>query len=246
VGNQQIVFREYTKDVFPIFNGYGVVIHTVAASCKDPAKAVIEHSFGRDEGLNEFVELGDIIEAYRLGLNNIQPVKNRDYSFVINNGTAPDEPVMFTEIMNMPNEKKFQLKWQTSFGRKKRASYSWGWMNRVMFSSYTETMEQSSSLKLNYPTGKLKLRIFLPKLFPLDENPCLEMQNSKGQKARLRITNEVGVLKEDIGFSLKVKEDFKCYQIEIFRPNLDETYKITWSMGIKQLPKYLAWLEASN
>ena len=241
---QQIVFREYTKDIIPDYNDYGVVIHSISASCKDPARAVIEHSFGHEEGLNEFIKLGKIADAHNLHLNKTQPRTNSEYSFMIHNCNTPKKPILIDDKKQKANAKTFQIFWRESFGIGKRAMYCWGWMSRVMFSPCSFKAEQSSSLKLGYPTGKLKLRLFLPKLFPLDENPCLEMQNSKGQKARLGITNKVDATKEHINFDLKNKLDVKCYKIEIYRPNIEETYKIIWTLGSKELPRYLAWLES--
>jgi hypothetical protein len=241
---EEIVFREYTKDIFPYFNGNGAVLHTISAVCKNPKTAEIEHYFGQDECLNEFVtfENSSLDDANLLLRNKDERMKNKDYSFIIYSNDS--SKLIIKELKSDKNEKKFKLLWKKSFGNKKNASYVWGWLNNVMFSSFPGSDGQHSIVKTVYSTQKLILRVHFPEMYPLDGNPSIFMIDKGNKETEIAKAVKTNLFNEIMPFDLRNRPIEKSYKAIINNPIQGNTYKVVWDIGFESMSKYLAWLES--
>ncbi|MCB4792775.1 MAG: hypothetical protein LHV68_12975 [Elusimicrobia bacterium] len=244
---KDVIFKEYIKDVFPYFDGNGTVVHTISALCKNPKTAEIEHFFGKDECLNEFVDLGSLAIAHKLLKETPRRTKNAEYIFTVFSKDSPNKEIVLKELKSSKKEKRFKVFWQKSFGLRKNAFYSWGWLNNVMFSTFPSSEGQHSIVKITYPTKKLIYRIHFPDMYPIQGKPFIVMSGLNGKGVEIMKSTETKPFKESLPFDLEkirnnpVERSFKAV---INNPIQGNTYKIVWKIGFEDTSKYLAWLES--
>jgi len=244
MGTNNVVFREYIKDIFPYFNGNGTVLHTVSAVCRNPNTTAIQHSFGNDECLNEYVRLGPLAEANKILGENIKQIKNTEYMFTLISVDTLKKEFKVKELEDRYQEKNFKILWKKTFGNKRKVSYSWGWSNNVMFSTYPLPEGQQSMVKVDYPTEKLVFRIHFPDMYPLEGKPFVVMVDKYGKEI---IKVDVIETKQVVGVilpKLNCKEVKRSFCASINNPIPGKMYKICWLIGIENVSKYLAWLES--
>jgi hypothetical protein len=242
----KFVIKEYCKNIFTMFGSRGTVIHEITAEYTGKKPFQIEHCFGTDEGLNEFVELGNIKEAYRRFAEVNPEESSNDYTFVLFSYDAPDKKPYVTEMASKGQEKRFKLNWIKSFGKKTKASYMWGWTNRLMFTDMDENGNHYSQIRVRYPTEKLVFRLFYPCFFPmsLEKQPELTVFDKNNTKESLGNLKEVDFYKDNIRFKINSPVSFKVFKMVVANPKVGNIYKVIWNIGLKNLSKYSDWLEA--
>ena len=240
----KVTFRKYTKHIFPYFNGNGAVFHTIDASCRNPKTAAIRHSFGNDECLNDFVRLGGIIEANRLMKEKPKYTKNDEYMFSIMSKDTINKDISLKELENDSKAKTFRINWAKSFGKKRRAAYTWTWLSNVMFSSFPTQEGQHSMVKIDYPTKQLVFKIHFPEMYPLKGNPHVIKINKAGKETKIADTVERDPIKNLMMANIKDKIVDRSFLSRINNPVLGYKYKVVWDIDLEKLTKYLGWMES--
>jgi hypothetical protein len=65
------------------------------------------------------------------------------------------------------------------------------------------------------------------------------MLQEKGKEQNLGPLQEVNLYKEKLGFNLEQRGDCTCYTATVKNPQIGQTYKVVWKIGIKNIAKYL-------
>jgi len=242
------IIKEYCKYVMPCFNGYGVVIHEISGINNDCEPVALDHTFGQDESINPSIKLGSVEQAHKIFLNNKQPERSNEYSFIIASKQAFREKVSFTELRTnkYQPERMFRVFWDLSFGFRKEAKYLWGWLSPVMFKTMTKDGKQHSQVKIEYPTRRLVFKVFFHYAYPMYNDPELIMIDKTGKEQRIKNLKEVDVNKEEIGFTFIDKQNFKCFTATVNNPKIGHTYRVVWTIGYKKLAKYFGFLKAKK
>src|SRR3989339_868148 len=241
---KQIIFREYTKNIFPFFNGNGADLHTIDASCMNPKTAAIRHSFGNDECLNDFVCLGSIVEANKLLKEKPKYTKNDEYMFTVMSKDTINKEISLEELKNVNKAKVFRINWAKSFGKKKKANYTWAWLSNVMFSSFPGQEGQQSTVNVDYPTKQLVLKIHFPEMYPLKGSPYTVKMDKSGKATKIADAVETKPTKKILIANLKDKIVDKSYFSRINNPVRGYRYKIVWDIDLEKLSNYLVWMES--
>ncbi|MCB4791687.1 MAG: hypothetical protein LHV68_07340 [Elusimicrobia bacterium] len=240
------LIKKYTKTVFPYFSGNGAAFHAVLAEYKGKKPFIIKNKFGSDESINSFAKIIGVKKAYDYYLAGKQPAKNNEYTFAFASRDAFGGKPIVKEMESKNRERAFSISWKDNFGTKQQASYVWGWISPVMFSSLSHIGTQQSSLEVKYSTKKLVYQIMYHRFYPLEN--CLELikVDLKGHEDKIGPLKETSYKKSDFAFKMDGNFHFKCFQIEVDNPPIGHTYKVVWKLGLDQMIKYLEWLEANR
>jgi hypothetical protein len=233
-GKPDIVFQEYSKDVVAYFNGYGSIVHTVNAVCKDTAKTTIEHRFGSDEGIvNPFFNPQfSLKKANQNFLTNKQGAGECDFGFGVF-ALKPHGFIGYEELPSLENEKRFRINWANVFGKTvKEATYSWIWDKKGMFPFPESRKDHKSLLKVVYPTNKLTFRLIVNALYPIEGNPYIAVIDAQGEESLFMQVYPVELKKENLSFNYSSIQPSKCFKIEINNPVLGCTYEMRWTSEI--------------
>ena len=243
---KSLVFAKYVKTVFPHFNGMGTAFHQISAEYPGTAPIIIKHAFGNDERLNELVKLNSIKASHKKFLAKQQPVHSNEYMLGLTSKDIPNDPVIREERSSKPQEKRFSLPWRQNFGSKKKAMYTWVWSNPVMFSALDENTGLESSLKVTYPTKLLIYQLAFHTFYPMENAPTLIKISPSLQKTDLGVFTESNEQNTEFPHKITWNKDMKVFKLEINNPIVGDTYIATWNLGIRQMLKYIAWLEANQ
>jgi len=239
--NAKFRIKEYCKYIVPFFTGYGFTVHEIAGEKIGQGPLAVEHTFGDDEGLDPFVNLGSIKEAWKRAKNNVQPNGRDEYSFHLSSKQMFPRKAVVEEVKTEQPGKAFRLLWEPSFGDKKKVKYQWYWLQSLMYNISREYNTQRSQLRINYPTGKLVYKVIFPMLYPLDTEPWLVMVPEEGKEKIVGSLKKVDFSREPLCFNLEQRNFFRCYKGTVANPKVGCTYKVVWTTGYKKLMKNLGF-----